>query len=380
MQSQKANQVGIRTIFDIRILFALLLLGTSFVSCKNDDSFKLSTLSDDISNQKYVNILENKLSNLPMKGQVAIALVHNGHTEYLGVTNENGTLKGIDNANKIFEIGSITKAFTSICLSKMIATNEASLTETLQNQFNFSLKAGDDITLQNLANHTSGLPVTPTNVDEVQGFNAEDPYAIYTYDNLKSYLQNHIVLKNAIGTNYEYSNLGTGILAYVLAKKRNSTVEDMMQSTIFNPLGMTSTTTLLNKVDKARLVKPRDINGNIVSHWNFTEIMSGCGSIKSSVMDMTKFIQKNFEDDAIYNLPQEKTFNVGNNLHTGLGWNIFEDDRFTIHVHDGGTGGYSSILMLDKGKEIGVIILSNVEKYHSTITPMCNDFILEINP
>jgi CubicO group peptidase (beta-lactamase class C family) len=380
MRPQQKGKGKVRTVFNLRYLFILIVISIFLASCKDDDdTITSNTLEDNITNQAYVNILKNNLSNLPNNAQVAIALVHNGNTEYLGVSNKNDILQVTNNTDKVFEIGSITKVFTSICLSNMISLNEASLTETLQNQFAFPLLAGDDITLQQLANHTSGIPSLPTNVDEIQGLDIENPYAVYTYDNLKSYLQNHMVLNATSGENYEYSNLATGILGYSLAQKRNSTFDEMLQSIIFNPLGMTSSTTLIENVDASRLVEPRDIEGNIVSHWDFAETMSAAGSVKSSVRDMVKFIRKNFEDNAVYNLPQEATFDRGNNIKMGLGWVVFEDDGFIIHTHDGGTGGFSSILMLDKDKEIGVIVLSNVENYQDTITSMCGDLILEIN-
>lgn len=381
MTTQRKNKTGKTNGTSFKLLtFIILILGVTFASCNKDDDFNpKSTLQNDIANQDYIDILENRLKNLPVNSQIAIGLVHNGNTEFLGVINDNSIFKGVNNADKVFEIGSITKVFNSVCLSDLLISNEALLTETLQSQFNFTLKAGGNITLEQLANHTSGLPRLPTNIDEVQGFNPEDPYAIYTYDNLKNYLQNHVVLNAPSGTLYEYSNLGVGILGYILAQKNNSTYEQLVKSKIFNPLGMNNSTTLLTNVETSKLVEPRDINGNIVSHWNFAETMAATGSIKSSVQDMTKFIEQNFENDAVYNLPQQTTFDRGNNLYMGLGWTIYEADGYRLMIHDGGTGGFSSILMLDKNKRIGVVILANVENFHESITPMCNDFILEIS-
>jgi len=356
----------------------LILSSLTFVSCKKQKIVASSTLPEDISNQAYVEILEDRLSKLPLDAQVAIALVHDGQTEYLGITNENKVLSSVANADKVFEAGSITKVFTSICLSELIAANEASLSENLQDQFDFTLKAGGEITLQQLANHTSGLPSLPTNVDEVQGFNIEDPYVVYTYDNLKSYLQNQVALNTTSGTTYAYSNLATGMLGYVLAQKRNSTYEALLRDIVFDPLGMNATTTVLGHVDASNLVEPRDPDGQVVSHWNFAETMAGAGSIKSSVADMAIFIRKNFEEDSVYNLPQEKTFETDDNAYMGLGWIIWEEDDATIHLHDGGTGGFSTILMLDKDRQIGAVIFSNVEDYHDAIVPMCREFMEEI--
>ncbi|WP_103072162.1 serine hydrolase domain-containing protein [Aquimarina sediminis] len=365
----------------IKVFFLSLITSFLTFSCSDDDATLPNDLSNDINNPKYVNILKKRLSDFPNNTQVAIALVRDGDAEFLGVINENNALRTTNNADMVFEIGSITKVFTSICLSDLVANNEVLLKETLQDQFDFTLQAGGDITFEQLANHTSGLPRLPTNVNEVEGFDPNDPYAHYSLDNLKSYLQNHVVLNSVSGTTYEYSNIGTGILGYTIAQKRNTTYEEMVQNIILNPLHMNSTTSLLENVDPSKLVKPRDQNGNIIQYWNFAETMTGAGSLKSSVSDMVKFIRKNFEDDPLYNLPQEKTFDRGDDSYMGLGWGIIEDEDsiFRVLLHDGGTGGFSSMLMLDKNKKTGVIILSNVKDYESKVGAMCNDFFLEIN-
>ncbi|TCI92278.1 serine hydrolase domain-containing protein [Tenacibaculum sp. M341] len=359
------------------IVTAILVLLTN---CSKTEPIKPnSTLSDEINNQKYVDILEKRLSTLPEEAQVSIALVTQENTEYIGVINESNTLKTINNTNNIFEIGSITKVFTSIALSSMINNNEVSLSESLQEQFDFPILNVGNITFKHMANHTSGLPRLPSNIDEIENFNPKDPYATYTFNNLKSYLQNHVTLSNPIGSTYEYSNIATGILGYCLAKKRNTTYEELLQELIFKPLNMNSSTTLLNKVNISDLIEPRNINGEIQSHWNFTETTTATGSIKSSVKDMEKFIRKNFENNPVYNLPQQKTFEKETDNYVGLGWGIYESEDFSLLAHDGGTGGFSSILIMDKNKKIGVLILSNVEDYHEKITPMCNDFIIELS-
>jgi len=359
----------------------LLLVIFFLISCNNDDSdnTKSGELTNDIENQDYVRIIEKDIPNLPINTQIAIALVHNGTAEYIGITNKNNVLRGVNNADKIFEIGSITKVFTGICLSKMVVTNEVSLTETLQEQFNFSIPKGGDITLQQLANHTSGLPKLPTNADDIVDFDLKNPYANYSFEKLKNYLQNHVNLNSVSGTDYLYSNLGVGILGYSLSQKRNTTYEKLLKDIIFNPLNMDNTTTLLGNVDVSKLVEPRDINGNIVSHWDFSETTTAAGSIKSSVKDMSKFMFKNFEKDDVYNLAQKKTFNLGNNYSMGLCWNIYKDEGFNALTHNGGTGGFSSMLMLDKEKQTAVLVLSNVEGYNDTIEELCNSLFLKIN-
>lgn len=373
LRKQTRNAQIVKTVLLIALATFLC------TSCDNDDDSTIpSELSTAIENQNYVSIIEEDIASLPINTQVAIALVHNGTTEYLGVINDNNVLKGINNADRVFEIGSITKAFTGVCLSKMIATNEASRNETLQDQFEFTIPQGGDITLEQLANHTSGLPRLPNNADEVVDFNINNPYVNYSAENLQSYLENSVTLNSPSGTEYAYSNLGMGVLGYALARKRNVGYEELLQDIIFNPLGMTSTTTVRGNVDASKLVEPRDINGNIVSHWDFSETTAAGGSIKSSVTDMSKFMLKNLENDEVFNFAQAKTFNIGNGFFMGLGWNIYEAEGFSVLNHNGGTGGFSSMLMLDKEKEIGVLVLSNAADYNDAVEELCNSLFLQI--
>ncbi|WP_108866395.1 serine hydrolase domain-containing protein [Aquimarina aquimarini] len=333
-----------------------------FSSCSNDDNSNdpPKTLKDDIENKEFVKTIEDNVSDLPKNVQIAIAIIDNESTEYIGVYNDNNVLRKIDNADKIFEIGSITKIFTGICFSKLIATNKATLTETLQNQFDFPLQAGGDITLMQLANHTSGLPRLPTNIDEIIDFNPKDPFASYTPDNLKSYLQSHVVLNAESGAQYEYSNLGMGMFGYILSKKMMTSYEELLQKQIFEPLQMFNSTTLLTNVDAEKLVPGCNESGDAVQNWNFTEVLTAAGSIKSSVTDLEKFVHKNFEDDMVYNLPQKTTFEIGGGISVGLGWHVHETEGFRVLTHSGGTSGYASYLAIDKRNKKAIIVLSNV--------------------
>jgi len=82
------------------------------------------------------------------------------------------------NGDTVFEIGSVTKVFTSLLLSDMVQRGEVSLTGPVSRYLPAGVKTpqrnGRQITLLDLATHTSGLPRMPTN------FNPDKPYADYT--------------------------------------------------------------------------------------------------------------------------------------------------------------------------------------------------------
>jgi D-alanyl-D-alanine-carboxypeptidase/D-alanyl-D-alanine-endopeptidase len=71
------------------------------------------------------------------------------------------------NGDTIFEIGSLTKVFTSLLLADMAARNEVALSDPiakyLPSDVKVPMRNGRSITLQDLATHTSGLPRLPTN-------------------------------------------------------------------------------------------------------------------------------------------------------------------------------------------------------------------------
>ena len=86
---------------------------------------------------------------------------------------ENGTLP---DENTLYEIGSVTKVFTSTLLAQMIGQGEVFLNETLESLLPEEVvvpKLGNrKITLEHLSTHTSGLPNNPPleGVDPVNPF------------------------------------------------------------------------------------------------------------------------------------------------------------------------------------------------------------------
>lgn len=75
--------------------------------------------------------------------------------------------------NTLFEIGSISKAFTGTLLAAMIASGEVALTNTVQSLLPESItvpSGSREITLLHLATHRSGLPDNPDNLCS-QGLN-----------------------------------------------------------------------------------------------------------------------------------------------------------------------------------------------------------------
>ena len=87
------------------------------------------------------------------------------------------------NGDTLFEIGSITKVFTSLLLEDMVDHGELRLDDPIGKFLPADVKTpsykGKEITLVDLATHTSGLPRVPYGFSHIL-FHYRDPYAAFT--------------------------------------------------------------------------------------------------------------------------------------------------------------------------------------------------------
>ncbi len=324
--------------------------------------------------------LKKLLKGFPVNSQLAIAMVENDKVVYAGIITDKDSFHLVENKDSIFEIGSLTKVFTSVLLSNFVNKGLLKTSDPVKSFFDFPLKQsslnGKEITLENLANHTSGLP--RIDMSMMNGnTDMNNPYKEYDEKMLDDYLQNKMKLDTVPGTKFSYSNLGGGLLGYILCHKANKSYEELLQQNIFIPLGMKSTTTDIALI-KNRLVKGHNASGDVTENWTFTDVTAGAGAIKSCASDMVNFMRANFRENIILALPRVKTFTLNPIRSIGLGWIIqTRKNGDTVCWHNGGTGGYRSCLVMNVDKKSGAVILSNVSSFHplnANIDKLC--FIL----
>jgi D-alanyl-D-alanine-carboxypeptidase/D-alanyl-D-alanine-endopeptidase len=152
----------------------------------------------------------------------------------------------------LFEAGSITKAFTSLLLAEMVERGEVALDDPVAKYLPAAVKVptrnGKPITLQDLSRHRSALPRMPSNFNPK---NPVNPYVDYPVQRLYEFLSGH-ELRRDIGAEYEYSNLGAGLLGHALARRAGLSYEGLLQQRVLRPLGMASTGIALTPALKAR--------------------------------------------------------------------------------------------------------------------------------
>ena len=319
------------------------------------------TIKSGIITQKQSEIIFENAKIFPNHTQISIAIIKDGKVNYYGINNKNDTISTVNNQKSVFEIGSISKVFTSTILANFVIDEKINLNDNINGYLKTSFNNNTEISFINLANHTSGLSPLPSNLDLTK-VNPENPYKEYKEKELEEYLTKHLELLNK--EKYQYSNLGAGLLGYTLSKIENTTYENLLQNKIFSKFNMYNSTSDINKI-KGNLVKGLDNEGNDVPNWELS-VLAGAGAIFSTVEDLSQFAISQFDNsNKELKLTRKKTFEVNENLDIGLGWHILKSQSKNFwYWHNGGTGGYSSSMVIDENTKNGIIILSNVSAFN----------------
>jgi CubicO group peptidase (beta-lactamase class C family) len=309
-------------------------------------------------------IIFAKTKDLPNQARLSIAIIQNGEVKNYGVKKNENKISPDENHTNLFEIGSITKVFTSSVLASLVTKNQLELKDEINPYFNFQFKNGLKLDFESLSNHTSGLPKLPENLDLSI---AENPYKAYGQKELEVYLRNLMGQKKDTTTTYAYSNLGAGLLGYTLGLSQNTTFQSLLQKRIFDKYAMNQSYTSSENLGN-RLIKGLDNQGNEVLNWDF-DVMFGGGGMVSSTEDLSKFVLAQFNSENLeLKLTRQATHQLNENSSIGLGWHILTSkNKINTYWHNGGTGGYSSCIVLNVDQEKAVIVLSNVSGINQTI-------------
>lgn len=267
-------------------------------------------------------------------------------------------------ANTLFEIASLTKLFTATDLALKIIQGKMNLGDAVAKHLpSIAIEGGDikEVTLLQLATHTSGLPRTPPK----KNTNSKLPMIIHFLKNWEADPD------YSIGTHYLYSNLGYGLLGFALESVDHKTFEEILKQDILNPLGMTSTTTNLTNELLPYYAQGYSRDGQPTPKLN-KNILPSSVALKSTASDMLKFLEANLSKNEFSDLikamklTQQEYFKVSPKLTMGLGWQRIMIDGFSVIDKNGGVPGFSSYIGIIPEKNLGIVILANKAKIQST--------------
>jgi D-alanyl-D-alanine-carboxypeptidase/D-alanyl-D-alanine-endopeptidase len=283
----------------------------------------------------------------------------------------------VPNENTIFELGSVTKTFTTLILADMVLKGQVNLTdpaeEFLPSTVHMPSYNGVKITLEHLATHTSGLPKSPSNLHPPWLNAWED----YSEADLYAFLNSYNLTREP-GTVFEYSNVGVGLLGHILELITGTDYETLVVQQITKILHMSDTRITLSYEQNMRLATPYygtpsspKLPPVRVGYITF-DVLKGCGALRSTLTDMITYVQANLGQNksslsSAMEFQHITRFKAGPGLTVCLGW-LKEGPR--IFWHFGDTYGMESYVFFIEQEQVGVVVLANTRFSYTSSPPL----------
>jgi CubicO group peptidase (beta-lactamase class C family) len=259
----------------------------------------------------------------------------------------------------VFRLGSLTKQFTAAAILQLQDQGLLDINDTVD-RYLPGYPNGDEITIYQLLNHTSGIP---------------------DYE----YLESTLTYRNAVsldalmakfsglpfdftpGSQFKYSSSGYVILTAIIEKVSGQSYADYLAEHIFQPLGMEAT-----RYDNADTVLPGRAAGytwdgdayHIAEFFDMSNV-AGAGGLVSTVGNMYKWDRALYTDALLSPAAREAFFtptvSTGDGLSYAYGWFIRETPEHTQALHSGGINGFVTFVIRDAATQLYVVVLSNVE-------------------
>ncbi len=287
----------------------------------------------------------------------ALAWIDGDKEGFIGFGQEAGNGSPKVSAASVFEIGSISKVFTTALLCDALAKNEIKLEATLGEILGTEKKLSPSvarITIEQLATHSSGLPRMPTNFSPE---NNENPYVDYGQDKLFAFLATFEVNEKNVGQ-IAYSNLGMGLLGTVLGIVLKKDWPTLIKERITAPLkmNMTGVTAQKNEVQGHSGKVP-------TAAWDF-DALAGAGDLVSSAHDMILWGRaclspsKPGIHQAIAAASKIRK-KIDKDMSIGLGWHTKDQGGRQVIWHNGGTGGFSSFFAFEPKSNRAIFLVAS---------------------
>ena len=301
--------------------------------------------------------------NLPNSPGGSVGIIKDGAflmTKGYGYANLDYNLPNA--SNSVFRIASTSKQFTAACVLLLEQEGKLSLTDKLSKFFPEFPSYANEITVQHLLNHTSGVRDYLT-LAQLAGLESED---YYTDETVEKWLTHQEELNFSPGEEFLYSNSGYWLLGQIVAKASDTTMAAYAHKKLFAPLKMSETHFHDNH---NRIVKNRATGYRPHSDYGFsinttTLDMVGDGGIFTTVEDLKKW------DDAYYNstvlnrefwnkMTKVGQLNNGKKLNYASGLGVDEYHGLKVIQHGGAFVGYRAEMIRFPEQHFSVIVLAN---------------------
>ncbi|AEG43209.1 serine hydrolase [Isoptericola variabilis] len=273
---------------------------------------------------------------------------------------------GTPDARTLFEIGSVTKTFTALVLARAVVEGELSLDTPVGDLVPEVAGLGRDgrlVTLGHLATHTSGLPRThvPIVRGSLEMLRGKDPYRDVTEASTLAAVRAGRLRRTPGSGRPSYSNSGYALLGVALARHAGTTFGELVRTRVTDPLGLADTRTRheLTEDQAARTARGHHRRRTPAAPWPL-DGLPGAGALLSTAADTLAWARAHLDPpdgplgDAVRLATAEHARRIG------LAWQRTPGrGEDTLVWHNGGTGGFRSMVCLRPEAGDAVVVLTN---------------------
>ncbi|CAN5554361.1 serine hydrolase domain-containing protein [soil metagenome] len=257
----------------------------------------------------------------------------------------------------IFEVGSMTKQFTSAALLTLVEAGTVSLGDTVGKWIPDAPEAWKNITLRSLAHHTSGIP----DYAFVPGLGLTDSFDRATWMTKMAIL----AMDFPPGVAWGYSNSNYALLGWVIEKASGQPYAAYVTDRILKPLGMTKSQFITGLPVKHRAHGYMWEEGKLINALPSSASIESDGTLMSCAGDLAKWDLAIRGRKLLKPTSYDEWFSParlasGRTRPYGMGWFLALPKSPGYVGHGGNSAGYGSGIARYDKNQLTVIVLTNV--------------------
>jgi len=361
-----------RTISKIAVMTIVIL--SQIISCTTRPTSPMTNIYEEVVNPDYKDIfmsIKQKIISDVENGtipSVSISVAKDGKViwqEAFGWADK--TEKRAATPATIYSLASLSKPLTATGIMVLAEKGKIDLNESVEKYISpLTLKSyiydSKKVTVKHLLNHTSGLPT------HFNYFYADEEASPPSF---KETLDRYGFIINEPGTSFRYSNLGYGILGFIISKISQMPFSSFMEKEVFIPLGMKRTTFNIESYNGKDIATKYDSKGNALDLQCDTP---AAGSAYSTSADLMRFafhvlgnriegsksvLSENSIKRMISEHSESSKYPYSKNTYYCLGFFFRQHKGFREIWHEGGWDGASTLLKIIPEENIAVVTLIN---------------------
>ena len=265
-------------------------------------------------------------------------------------------------ATTIYEIGSITKQFTSAAIMKLVEQGRVKLDDDLSKYVPQFPLQGKKVTIRQLLNHTSGIHSYTSSPAWQKTWSDElSPDAIVKFVAADTF-------DFAPGTAYRYNNTGYVLLGMVIEKASGQKYANYLDGQFFKPLGMRQTSYCPSKTADPTFALGYSRSPGVPVRAQFLHLSHpfSAGALCSTVGDLVKW-QRALDNGKVVSPSSYALMSTADTLITGRRINYgfglvpgMYNGRKTVS-HTGGINGFATAATYVPDDSLSIVVFTNFD-------------------